>query len=257
MRQGVVSMIVSSKAPPRISFGERKMKVSVVVPTYEERDNVKLLIERIARTLDGRDYEIVVVDDNSPDGTAEAAASLSQQYPIKVIQRHGKLGLASAISDGFGHSSGDIVGVIDADLQHPPELIGDLISAIEQRYDIALGSRLVDDGAMENWTLWRKTVSRGATLLARPLTEVKDPLSGYFFMRRAVIDGGKFKPIGYKLLLEVLVKGNYKQVKEVPYIFGTREKGKSKLGLDEYIKYLKLLCHLYLYKAKERLKSAK
>lgn len=233
------------------------MKVSVVVPTYEERDNLKLLVERIARTLDGQDYEIVVVDDNSPDGTAEAAASLSQHYPIKVIRRDGKLGLASAISDGFEHSSGDVVGVIDADLQHPPKLIKDLVSTIGQGYDIAVASRLVDGGGMENWTLFRKIVSKGATLLARPLTQVKDPLSGYFFIRRTVIEERGFKPTGYKLLLEVLVKGNYKQVKEVPYTFSTREKGKSKLGIGEYIKYLKLLYSLYLYKATEHLKSAK
>lgn len=233
------------------------MKISVVVPTYQEKDNIKRLIERIASALNGRDYEIVVVDDNSPDGTAQVAVGLAQAYPVRVIKRKGKLGLGSAIMEGFKNSSGELVGVIDADLQHPPELIRELCDAIEEGSDIAIASRYVPGGGMENWPVLRRAVSKGATLLARPLTRVKDPMSGYFFLNGQVIEGERFTPTGYKLLLEILTKADHSKVKEVPYIFRERQAGQSKLALSEYAKYLRLLSRLYLDKVKGQLLQAR
>jgi len=137
--------------------------------------------------------------------------------------------------------------VIDADLQHPPEVIRELIEQMPQ-YDIAIASRYVRSGKVEGWSFSRRLVSKGAILLARPLVRVKDPMSGCFSVKAEVIKSIKFDPVGYKILLELLVKGGYKKVKEIPYSFQVRIHGESKLGFSEYLKYLKLLLRLYQYK---------
>lgn len=225
-------------------------KITIIVPTYNESENIRPLVERIGNTLRQYDYEILVVDDNSPDGTADIAESLSTKYPIRIIHRPGKLGLASAVIEGIQKAEGDIVGVIDADLQHPPELVAQLAKAIIEGSDIAIASRYVQGGGIENWSLLRKIASKGAILLARPLTGVCDPASGYFFMNKEVVTEIDFKPAGFKILLEILVKGRYGGIKEIPYIFSERREGKSKLGLMEYIRYVKLLYGLYLFRFK-------
>jgi dolichol-phosphate mannosyltransferase len=232
-------------------FGEvMKRKISIIVPTYNESENIKPLIERLGNTLRQDEYEILVVDDNSPDGTADIAESLSKEYNVRIIHRPGKSGLASAVIEGIGKAEGDIVGVIDADLQHPPELVAQLAKAIIEGNDIAIASRYVKGGGIENWSLLRKIASKGAILLARPLTKVNDPASGYFFINREVVMGIDFKPSGFKILLEILVKGKYERIKEIPYVFSERLEGKSKLGLMEYARYLKLLYSLYLFRLK-------
>lgn len=221
------------------------MKASVVIPTYNEKDNLKQLVEAI---LSVSDVEIVVVDDGSPDGTAELARQLSATYNIKVVERPGKLGLSSAILDGFNASSNQIVGVIDADFSHDHTIIPKLIKAIEDGMDVAVGSRKVRGGGVENWPLWRKITSWGAALLARPLTSVRDPMSGYFFINKKVIEGVELETIGFKLGLEILVKGNAKKVVEIPYVFKDRRAGISKLTGGEFKNYLKHLLKLYKYK---------
>lgn len=228
----------------------KKMKLSVIVPTYNEGENIKPLFEGIDKALEHNNYEIVVVDDNSPDGTAEIVEGISGSYPVKLIRRPGKSGLSSAVVEGMAKAEGDIIGVIDADLQHPPELVARLAKAVIDGNDIAIASRYVRGGGTEKWSLPRKIVSRGAGLLARPLTKAKDPMSGCFVLRKEVVKGIKYKPAGFKILLEILVKGKYKRITEVPYTFREREKGKSKLELTEYLRYLELLCSLYLFKLK-------
>ena len=223
-------------------------KISVIVPTYNERENIKPLIERIGNILDQEAYEILVVDDNSPDGTAGIAESLSIDYPVRIIHRPGKLGLASAVVEGIGKAEGDIIGVIDADLQHPPELITQLTEAIMEGNDIAIASRYVRGGGIDNWSFFRKMNSKVAILFARPLTKAKDPMSGCFFLKREVVMAIDFKPAGFKILLEILVKGKYTSIKELPFTFKDRWKGKSKLGMMEYVSYMKLLYSLYLFK---------
>ena len=219
----------------------------MIIPTYNERENIEKVIKKVHEVL-GKNYEIIVVDDNSPDGTAQVAKKLSDKYPVRVILREKKIGLASAIFTGFTSAHGEIMGVIDADLQHPPELMKSLVDKVRSGYDIAIASRYVKGGGVKDWTFFRKIVSRGAILLARPLTSVKDPMSGYFFLRKKVIENIRFRPKGYKLLLEILVKGNYSKVIEVPYVFTKRMAGESKLKATEYWEYLKLLAHLYRVK---------
>jgi dolichol-phosphate mannosyltransferase len=222
------------------------MRASVVVPTYNEGENLVELVERIFRAAD---VEVIVVDDASPDGTGQAAEELAAQYNIRVIHRDGKLGLASAMLAGFRKASGEVFGVIDADLSHPPELIPKLIEPIEAgEAEIAFASRYVTGGGQENWSVFRRMTSKAATLLARPLTPVRDPMSGYFFLRRQVIAGVELDTIGFKLGLEILVKGKYKRAVEVPYVFQDRVGGQSKLNTFEYVNYIRHLIKLYAYK---------
>lgn len=230
--------------------------ISIIVPTYNEKENIKKLIPAIHRTLSRYEHELLVVDDNSPDGTAEAAEEMSREYPVKVLRRSGKLGLASAVIHGFEHAKGDVLGVIDADLQHPPEYVADFALAVMNGHDIAVGSRYTRGGKIEGWCMYRSLVSRGAIMLSKPLTNVKDPMSGYFFIKRKVIENVSFSPIGYKILLEILAKGSYENVKEIPYTFSIRKHGKSKLGGGEYFNYLKLLYYLYGYRFKKILNVA-
>jgi dolichol-phosphate mannosyltransferase len=224
--------------------------ISIVSPTYNESENIRLLIERISQVMSGRKYEIIVVDDNSSDGTVEIVKELSKKYPVKVLVRNGKLGLASAILTGFEHAKGNIIGVIDADLQHPPEYLLEFVKTIEKGgYDIVLGSRYTDGGGIDGWTRKRLLTSKVAILLAKPLVKgVKDPMSGFFFLKRSVIEGVRLNPTGYKLGLEILVKGRYRRLREIPYTFKQRRNGSSKLNKSEILSYLRLLKGLYMHK---------
>lgn len=225
------------------------MKISIIIPTYNEKENIRLLIKGIAKAFNSQDYEIIVVDDASPDGAAEAAQNLVPLYPVKVIKRKGKLGLSSAVLEGFKNSQGEILGVIDADLSHPPQVIPQFIKPLrEGKVDLVIASRYVEGGGILNWSLKRKIISLGAKVLARPLTPLKDPLSGFFFLRREVIEGVFLNPKGFKIGLEIIVKGKYKKAVEMPYMFRDRRYGKSKLAWVEYKNYLSHLVRLYFFK---------
>jgi dolichol-phosphate mannosyltransferase len=219
---------------------------SLIVPTYNERDNILSLVERIHRSLSPCDYEILFIDDDSADGTAELASSLSDKYPIKVIVRKGKKGLASAVVDGLSQASGEVIAVMDADLQHPPEVLPELLKAIEIGADIAVGSRYVPGGGCQGWSLTRRIISRGAIFIAHlllPATRrVKDPMSGFFAFHRDVVKEAHLNPSGFKILLEILMMGKFNSVAEVPFIFVTRERGESKLNARQQVDYLK---HIY------------
>lgn len=227
---------------------QEKLHISVIIPTYNERGNIERLIPQVAEILQNYNYEMVVVDDSSPDGTAEAARELAEKYNVRVLVRQEKSGLSSAVVEGFNASLGDIVGVMDADMQHPPGYIIDFLQAISDGCDIAVGCRYMEGGKTEGWSMFRLLVSRVAIMLTAPLTDVKDPLSGYFFFKRKVIENVSFNPTGFKILLEILVKGFYNNVKEIPYSFKPRKEGQSKLVVSEFASYLKLLYHLYGFK---------
>jgi len=229
--------------------GTQYSGLSIIVPTYNEAENIGELIERIETSLKGLDFEVIVVDDSSPDGTAEIAEELGRAYRnVKVIKRPRKMGLASAALEGMREAKYRLIAVMDADLQHPPELLPKLLERAKEGYDIVIASRYVKGGGVEGWSLWRRLISRGATLLAHALfletRKVKDPLSGFFLFRREVVEGIRLNPIGYKLLLEVLMKGEYDKVAEVPYVFKMRRRGKSKLDLREILNYVLFLLKL-------------
>jgi len=224
--------------------------ISLIVPTYNEAKNLPKLIPLLYSELKktGQKFEIVIVDDNSPDKTWSVAAKY-KKYNVRVIRRTKDRGLANSVIDGFNNSKGDIIGVIDADLSHPPALLPKMVKESATN-DIVIASRYVASGRSDSFSLFRKIVSIGATFLAKPLTSVKDPMTGYFLVNRKVIKGAKLKALGYKILLEILVKGKYdkKKVVEVPFTFEKRYLGKSKLGFKVYINYILHLSSLYFYK---------
>jgi dolichol-phosphate mannosyltransferase len=228
------------------------LRLSIVIPTYNERESLPALLDRLNRTLDDRKiwYEVIVVDDDSPDGTWELAESLrSRDQKLRVIRRRGQRGLATAVVAGWSEARGDVLGVLDGDLQHPPETVGGMLDAME-RYgaDIVVASRSAPSGGASNWSARRRAISWFATLLALgllPLGGVRDPLSGFFILRKDVVSEVTLKPEGYKILLEVLVRGRWRTVREVPYTFEEREKGRSKMGWPEVLAYLRHVGSLF------------
>lgn len=217
--------------------------LSIVVPTYNEAANVRRLVERIDAALSGTEHEIVFVDD-STDGTEWIIAELAGSHPhIRLIHRDSKRGLATAVVAGLEAARGTIVCVLDADLQHPPEAIPTLLEALQRTgADLAVASRHVPGGAYDSFTALRRAASGVATTIARGLLRrarpVSDPMSGFFAVRRAAIDGVPLRPVGYKILLEVLVRGRIGRVVEVPYRFEARSAGQSKLTMRQNVEYL-------------------
>lgn len=227
--------------------------IEIIIPTYNESKNLPVLIPLIFKVLgeDNIKAQVVIVDDNSPDGTSKIAEDLGKKYPVKVIIRKQDRGLAKSVVDGIRQTTGSIIGVMDADLSHPPEIIPKLIKEIEDGADISIASRLVEGGGTEKWPGARQIKSYVATLLARPITSVKDPMSGFFFFKRDVVKNCKLAPKGYKILLEILVRGNYKNVVEVPFIFKDRTAGESKLTAKVSTEYFIQVFSLYIYKIKK------
>ncbi len=221
---------------------------SIIIPTYNERENIASLVSRIDGAMRGYKYQIVIVDDDSKDGTADVAKSLAPMYPVKVLVRQNKKGLATAILDGIQYTDGQVIGVMDADLQHPPEALPDLIKGITSGNDMVIASRYVPGGGCENWSLSRRIISKGAIALSHiflPGTrKVSDPVSGFFMFRRELIRNAKLDPTGYKIMLEILVMAQPKSVAEVPFTFVTRKMGKSKLSFKQERDYLTHLLSL-------------
>lgn len=196
------------------------------------------MIERLGLALTGRAWELVVVDDGSPDGTADIAERLAAAQPVRVVRRAGKAGLASAVIAGFAAAQGDVLLVMDGDLSHPPEVVPQLVDAIANGAELAVGSRYVKGGGTMDWPLRRRIVSRTACILGNVVVPVHDCTSGFFAIRRTVIEGVKLNAIGFKIGFEVMARGHYTRWVEVPYTFRDREHGKSKFGQREIGQYL-------------------
>lgn len=227
--------------------------ISIIIPTYNEAKNITELASRIKACL-FEPYELIVVDDASPDGTGEIAEKLGGQHPVKVIHRDKKLGLASAVLDGFKIASGELLCVIDSDLSHPPEIIPWLIKDLERTSaDIIIASRFIKGSGIENWPKIRLLGTHLAILMVRPLTPVKDPMSGFFILKTKVLHHTRLIPRGFKILLEILVKGKYKKAVEFPFVFIDRIYGSSKCNFRTYLDFTAQLFDLYLYKLKRAL----
>ncbi|MEG4026090.1 glycosyltransferase [Microcoleus sp. S13C4] len=226
---------------------------SLVIPTYNECKNVKTLVEKLSHLLDGcipGNYELIVVDDNSPDRTWEVALSLTPEYPqLRVMRREHERGLSTAVIRGWQAARGEVLGVIDADLQHPPETLLQLLAEIQRGADLATASRHVGEGGVSDWSVVRRFLSRGAqtvglVLLPGVVGRVSDPMSGYFMVRRTCIAGKTMNPAGYKILIEVLGRGDIRWIGEVGYVFQERQEGESKVTWKQYIEYLRHLLRL-------------
>lgn len=246
---------ISELPPTTVGAGSDELRFSLVIPTYNERANINSIVRILSQVLDesiAGDYELIVVDDDSPDGTWEVAMSLLSDYPqLQVMRRTRERGLSSAVVRGWQAATGQVLGVIDGDLQHPPHVLLQLLSAIEAGADLAVASRHVEGGGVSSWSFVRRFLSRGAqvlglVLLPRVLGRVSDPMSGYFMVRRTCVAGATLNPVGYKILLEVLGRGNVRQVAEVGYVFQERQEGSSKVTWKQYVEYLHHLIRLRL-----------
>lgn len=223
--------------------------VSIVVPTYNERENLPVLLEEIRRVMEGEglSYEVIVVDDDSPDGTWRVALEYAEKgYPVRVIRRMGERGLGSAIVRGLREARGEYVVVIDADLQHPPEKIPELVEKARRTgADLVVATRYAAGGGVTEWSLFRRLVSKGAVLLAHILVpwtrRTSDPMSGFFLVHQRLAKS-RISPRSWKILLELLEEA--KHVEEVPYVFQPRRAGKSKLGFKAMVDYVLHLLRL-------------
>jgi dolichol-phosphate mannosyltransferase len=211
-----------------------KDTVSLIIPTYDESENILSLLDKVSEVFLENNYdgEIIVVDDDSPDGTWKLVERFQEQGKgeIKLLRRLEKRGLSSAVLDGFSMAKGTILGAMDADLSHPPGKIPALLNLLMKgKADVVIGSRYTSGGSIENWPLKRRVMSKAVAGFLSPFVKVRDPLSGFFFISREVIDGAPLNPIGFKILLEILAKGKYRKVIEVPITFRDRRFGSSKL----------------------------
>ncbi|MDB9491232.1 glycosyltransferase family 2 protein [Dolichospermum circinale CS-534/05] len=231
------------------------MLLSIVIPTYKERDNIENVVNILSGLLDKTipgNYELIVVDDDSPDRTWEVAENLIPDYPqLRVMRRQEERGLSSAVIRGWQVARGSILGVIDGDLQHPPEVLTQLWQKIEQGADLAVASRHVEGGGVSSWSVIRRFLSRGAqvlglVILPEVVGRVSDPMSGYFMVRRKAIANTTLNPIGYKILLEVIGRGQIREIGEAGYIFRERTEGESKVTWKQYVDYIQHLIRLRL-----------
>ena len=236
---------------------QNQAQVSIIIPTYNESENIIQVLKSIGEHLP-KDVEVeaIVVDDNSPDGTGKvvedyiADARHESEYSINIIHRETKSGLSSAILDGIQHSSAETIVVMDSDLSHPPKIIPQLIEEIKTSgCDIAIASRYTEGGEVSGWSTKRKLISKGATGIAKAGLGVNesDPMSGFFAFKRKILEGIKFDAIGYKMLLEILVKTKGAKVKEIPYTFTDRARGSSKLDSSTMFDFVTSVWKLYRY----------
>jgi dolichol-phosphate mannosyltransferase len=223
-------------------------ELTVVVPSFNEIDNVELLIKRLHAALDGIEWEVIYVDDDSPDGTAAKVRQLAQTDPrVRCIQRIGRRGLSTAVIEGMLASSAPYLAVIDADLQHDECLLPRMLAALKSDgLDIVVGSRYVAGGAIGEWDRWRATISSVATRLARLVisAEIADPMSGFFMIDRRAFERTVrwLSGNGFKILLDLFASAPTPyRFRELPYVFSERIHGESKLDSLVIWEYVMLL----------------
>ena len=231
------------------------MLLSIIIPCYKEAENLKLLVPKVSEVLSSQDYdfEIIIVDDNSQDGTIELIDRLSKDYPVTLYTRLHDRGLSSAVLYGFNRAEGDWLLCMDGDLQHPPRLIPSLVEALKSgKHDFVVGSRFTEGGEIDkNWKWFRHLNSWVATMFAKPLVgkTCTDPMAGFFALpKSAYVKGENLAPLGYKIGLELMIKCKCQNIKEVPIEFEDRLHGESKLSLKEQVNYLNHVSHLYDFK---------
>ena len=236
---------------------DNNAQVSIIIPTYNESENIVRILDSIGENLPANILtEAIVVDDNSPDGTASLVENYikkikdSVSYTVKIVERKSKTGLSSAVINGIEKSNGETVVVMDSDFSHPPNMIPKMVDELkDSQYDIVIASRYLKEGGIEGWTTKRKMISKAGTKIAKTGLNISesDPMSGFFAFKREIIKGIKFDAIGYKILLEMLVKTRGAKIKEIPYTFVNRQVGSSKLGSSTIIDYLKAVWKLYRF----------
>jgi dolichol-phosphate mannosyltransferase len=250
------NLVISQQTSVPNALDGESICFSLVLPTFNEAENIEEIIKILSSLLDRilpKQYELIVVDDNSPDRTWKLVEELTYNYPqLRVMRRTNEKGLSTAIIRGWQAAKGEVLGVIDADLQHPPELLLKLWQEIEKGVDLAVASRYIEDGGVSEWNIIRRFLSRGAQMLGliilpEVISRLSDPMSGYFMVTRRAIAGKILNPLGYKILVEVVARGNIRFLGEAAYVFRERQAGGSKVTWKQYIEYLQHLIRLRLH----------
>jgi dolichol-phosphate mannosyltransferase len=240
----VVSAPAGLLMVPRLS--SHQVRFSLIVPTFNERDNIADFLATVREVLDaalGKDYEVIVVDDDSPDGTGQIAAKIALEYPqLRVARRSGETGLARAVIRGWQLAGGELLGTINADFQHPPAVLASMLDQVGKA-DIVVASRFAEGGGLGDWAMHRRINSHvahrlGRMILPRAFRRTSDPLSGCYIFRREAIEGVELHPMGFKTLMEILVRGNFERVREVSYEMRSRRRGSSKLRMRHWFDYM-------------------
>ncbi len=234
-----------------IAAERQRPRVTIVVPTYKEVESLPHLIERVARVRSQHalDIDMLIMDDDSQDGSVELIEARPETW-VCIVVRKQQRGLSAAVLDGLARARGDVLVCMDADLSHPPECLPLMLRKLRDGADFVVGSRYVKGGTTaDDWGILRWLNSRVATAMARPLTNIRDPMAGFFALARNTYQQGRdFNPIGYKIGLELLVKCRCERVVEVPIHFENRRFGASKLTFKQQLLYLQHLRRLYIYK---------
>lgn len=226
--------------------------LSLIIPTLNEAENIVEFLDRVWAVLNahipGR-YELIVVDDDSPDQTWDVAARAATWLGnVRVIRRQCEGGLATAVVRGWQVASGEVLGTINADFQHPPAVLAQMVELMNDA-DLVVASRHVDGGGLGDWQIGRRIASWGARLVGcafvpKVFRRVSDPLSGCYLVRRDAIEGVKLNPLGYKTLIEILVRGRVQRIRECGYEIRKRCRGTSKVGIAQHIQYIRHLIRL-------------
>ena len=240
--------------------GQVPLDLSLVLPTYNEAQNITSVLEQLTMCLNaviGLTYELIVVDDDSPDLTWEKALQFSEKSGnVRVVRREKERGLSTAVIRGWQIARGRVLGVMDADLQHPPEITVKLWREMAHGADLAVASRHIEGAGVSDWRISRRVVSRvaqiiGLILLPDVTARVSDPMSGYFMIKRSSLERRKMNPLGYKILIEVLGRGRAHWISEVPYTFRERAEGLTKVTGRIYAQYCRHLVRIRLHLLKE------
>ena len=227
---------------------EHLIELSVIVPTFNEHENVEPMIKSLEKALEGHRWEVIFVDDDSPDDTAKRVREIAKRDPrVRIVQRINRRGLSSAAIEGFLASSAPYVAVIDGDLQHDEKLLPKMLETLKNEdLDIVSGSRYVEGGGLGDWQQSRATISRLATRLSRVVlhADLTDPMSGFFMMRRSSFEKvmRELSGIGFKILLDIFASAKEPlRYRELPYEFRSRQAGESKLDSQAAWEYFMLL----------------
>jgi dolichol-phosphate mannosyltransferase len=231
-------------------------QLALVIPTLREAGNIRLLLDRVRDALDrcGVAYEVIVVDDDSRDGIEPIVEEIAaRESRVRLVVRRGEHGLAGAVLHGWAATDAPLLGVMDADLQHPPELLPRLWAALDAGADLVVGSRYACGGSLQGWKPARHLISRLAVWTTLPLQRgglrARDPMSGFFLVRRSCMEGIAFQQAGFKILLEILARAELRSVVEIPFDFGRRYAGRSKARMRVALEYFLLLVRLYRQRA--------
>ena len=248
MPQTVDAVSVAVPAGPLIvpPLSAPRTYLSLIVPTFNEAENILTFLTSLRAVLDpalGSNYEVIIVDDESPDQTGEIAARVAVEYPqLRIARRSGERGLARAVIRGWQIARGEILGTINADLQHPPEVLGRMLDCMPAA-DIVVASRFAEGGGLGDWAMHRRINSHvahwlGRIILPQAFRRTSDPLSGCYIFRREALAGVELHPLGFKTLMEILVRGRFQRVREVSYEMRSRRHGASKLRMRHWFDYL-------------------